>query len=77
MHHDGRVYPSDEELVVFYEVAENDIPPLTVEAWNDGVSKGVLAWKQRYAEGIQCAYAIVKLLRSMVIRDGERKTITH
>jgi hypothetical protein len=76
MHHAGRVYPTNEELVVFYEVAENNIPPLTVEAWNDGISRGVLAWKSRYAEGVECAYSIVHLLRSMIIHDGER-TISH
>jgi hypothetical protein len=76
MHHAGRVYPSDEELVIYCEVAENQHRPVTIEAWNDGIAKGVLTWKHRYAEGVECAYAVVHLLRSMIIHDGKR-TITH
>lgn len=73
MHHGGRVYPSEEELVIYYDVAENAVPPISVEAWNDGISKGVLEWKRRYNEGIECAYSIVRLLRSMVIKDGDHR----
>lgn len=70
MHHEGRVYPSDEELVIYCEVAGNECRPVTVEGWNDGLARGIREWKRAFVDGIECGYAIVSLLRSMIIRDG-------
>lgn len=77
MHHEGRVYPSDEELVIFCEVAGNKHRPLTIEAWNDGLARGALEWKRNYNDGVECGYSIVRLLRSLMIQDGERNAGYH
>lgn len=77
MHHKGRVYPSDEELVIFCDVAGNEHRPITVESWNEGIAHGILQWKRRFSEGIECAYTIVRLLRSMRIREGDHRASYH
>lgn len=70
MCHDGRVFPDEHELLIYYEVAGNEIPPLSVESWNDGLARGIVEWKRKFIDGVECGYAIVSLLRSMIIRDG-------
>lgn len=74
MYHAGRVYPSDEELIIYCDVAGNEHRPITVEAWNDGLARGVLEWKRNYNDGVECGYSIVRLLRSLMIRNEGRRT---
>lgn len=76
MCHDGRVYPSAEELVIYCEVAGNECRPVTVEGWNDGLAHGIREWKRAFVDGIECGYAIVSLLRSMII-TGESRRASH
>lgn len=73
MHYEGKVFPDEHELLIYYEVAGNQIPPLSVESWNDGLVHGISEWKRKCIDGIECGYAIVGLLRSMIITDSGRR----